>query len=288
MRVYKGETFADVYRESLSDLLNNPDFESSPRGIVCKEIINATLIIENPILGTYGNFKRGSQYKYIAAELLWYFLGRNDVEFIEKFACFWKLIQNEDGTVNSAYGNLLFKHSTPDNISQYNWAIDSIIKDRDTRQAVMHFNLPKHQVPSNKDFVCTMYGNFHVRNNKLHLSIKMRSNDAVLGTATDIAFFTLLHQQALVHLKEFYPDLELGTYTHTIDSFHIYERHFKLVGDMLQYSFIPESIGKLTNSLINIDGTPTYVLTELYDKYYNNNKQSNNECEIYNFILENI
>ena len=57
---------------------------------------------------------------------------------------------------------------------------------------------------------------------------------------------------------------------------------------MLQYSFIPESIGKLTNSLINIDGTPTYVLTELYDKYYNNNKQSNNECEIYNFILKNI
>lgn len=288
MRIYRGTTFADVYRESLSDLLNNPDFESSPRGMACKEIINATLIIENPIINTYSNDRRGSQYKYIAGELLWYFLGRNDVAFIEKFASFWKNIQNEDGTVNSAYGNLLFNPSTDSGLSQYEWALSSILKDKDTRQAIMHFNLPKHQLYSNKDFVCTMYGNFHIRDNKLHFSINMRSNDAILGTATDIAFFTILHQHALLHLKETYPDLEIGTYTHKVDSFHIYERHFGLVSDMLEYLFIPESIGILTSELIKKSGVPTDNLIELYSKYINNNKQSENNCDIYNFILKNI
>lgn len=288
MRVYKGETFADVYSESLNDLLNNPDFESSPRGMACKEVINTTLIIKNPILGTYGNDKRGSQYKYIAAELLWYFLGRNDVKFIKKYAKFWESIQNQDGTVNSAYGNLIFKPSTKDLISQYDWAISSLIRDKDTRQAVLHFNLPKHQYYENKDFVCTMYGNFHIRDNKLHFSIKMRSNDAILGTATDIAFFTILQQQALLHLKPIYPELELGTYTHTVDSFHIYERHFDLVSTMLKHKFFPESIGILKNSLITYTGEPTNELTELYNNTLDPIKPFESECDVYNFILKNI
>jgi len=288
MRIYTGESFADVYKESLKDLLTNPDYESSPRGMACKEIIDATLVIDNPILGTYKNERRGSQYKYIAAEFLWYFLGRNDVAFIEKFASFWKQIQNEDGTVNSAYGSLLFLPSASNGASQYEWAINSIIKDKDTRQAVMHFNLPKHQRYTNKDFVCTMYGNFHVRDNKLHFSIKMRSNDAILGTATDIAFFTMLHQQAFLHLKKTYPELEMGKYTHIVDSYHIYERHFDLVKEMLEKDFEAESIGTLTTSLIKKDAKPSDALEELYNKYNNEDKQSNNDCEVYNFILENI
>jgi hypothetical protein len=44
----------------------------------------------------YDNQRRGSQLRYISAEFLWYFLGRNDVEFIKKYASFWETIQNED------------------------------------------------------------------------------------------------------------------------------------------------------------------------------------------------
>jgi hypothetical protein len=35
----------------------------------------------------------------------------------------------------------------------------------------------------------------------------MRSNDAILGTPTDVSFFTVLQQQALLHLQGMYPDL---------------------------------------------------------------------------------
>jgi len=268
MRIYSGDSFAEVYSQSLNDLYLNPQFETKPRGMKIKENLQVSLEIKNPLLSMYENERRGSQNKYVAAELLWYFLGRNDVEFISKYAAFWKQIQNEDGTVNSSYGNLLFKNKNRFGHTQYEWALDSLIADKDSRQAIMHFNLPEHQYSTNKDFVCTMYGIFHIRDNKLFLTINMRSNDAILGTATDIAFFTVLQQQALSHLHKYYPDLEMGSYTHSVDSYHIYERHFDLVKDMISKKWTPVEFPKLNENLISQNGKPSSVLHFL-EEYYN-------------------
>lgn len=241
MRVIKGKTFAEVYKKSLEGLLNNPEYESAPRGMKIKENINTTLIIENPIKCLYDNARRGSQYKYIAAELVWYFTGRNDLNFIEKYAAFWRQIANSDDTLNSAYGHLIFSSKNEHGISQWQWALNSLIKDKDSRQALMTFNRPSYAYEDNKDFICTLNGLFNIRNNKLNLTINMRSNDAILGMPTDIAFFCMLLQQAYTILKETYPELEIGTYTHIANSLHIYERHFKLVEEMLEEDFIPRS-----------------------------------------------
>lgn len=263
MKVYKGKTFAEVYKKSLEDLYRNPEYETNPRGMKIKENLGVILEIEDPRSCMYNNTRRSSQFRYIAGEMLWYFLGKNDVEYISKFSKFWENLKNEDGTANSAYGHLIFNMKNEDGLSQYDWAITSLIKDKDSRQAVMHFNRPRHQYLSNKDFVCTMYAVFHIRDNKLHLKVYMRSNDAILGTPTDVAFFCTLQQQALNHLKEAYPDLELGTYTHCDDSYHIYERHFDLVKEMIQTDFMPVSFPKLELDFIEIDGTPTDSLIKL-------------------------
>jgi thymidylate synthase len=286
MRIYSGDSFAEVYSQSLNDLYLNPQFETQPRGMKIKENLQVSLEIKNPLLSLYDNERRGSQNKYVAAELLWYFLGRNDVEFISEYAAFWKMIQNEDGTVNSSYGNLLFKSKNRYGSTQYQWAIDCLKHDKDSRQAIMHFNLPEHQYHSNKDFVCTMYGIFHIRNNKLFLTINMRSNDAILGTATDIAFFTVLQQQALKHLQVTYPELTLGSYTHIVDSYHIYERHFDLVKDMISKEWKPVQFPTLDENLININGNPTNTLT-LLEKYHKDPMLVSNDG-IYSWIQNNI
>lgn len=287
MKVYKGESFSQVYKDSLYDLYYSPEFETQPRDLKIKENLNVALEIENPILSLYDNHRRGSQEKYIAAELLWYFLGRNDVSFIKKFASFWETIQNEDGTVNSSYGNLLFKKKNRFGKTQYEWAIESLIQDSDSRQAIMHFNLPEHQYPGNKDFVCTMYGIFHIRDNKLHLTVSMRSNDAILGTPTDIAFFSILQQQALAHLKfEKYPELKLGSYTHVINSYHIYERNFKIVEEMLEYGFYPLDFPELSHNLIYKNGKPAASLKLLENNYLD--KELVNQDPLYNWIQQKI
>lgn len=263
MRIYKGETFADVYRIALADVLQNPEYVTSPRGMKINEVTNAALVIEDPTYPLYENDRRSSQFKYIGAELVWYFTGRKDTSFISKFAKFWDQIDNGNGTVNSAYGNLIFTEKNQHSINQYQWALQSLAEDKDSRQAILHFNMPSHQWKGNKDFVCTLTGVFQIRNNHLNFTIDMRSNDLILGTPTDIAFFCLLQQQMHEHLKKYYPDLELGTYTHIVHSLHIYERHFNLINEMLQYSFRPMSFPKIREFLIDPNGNPLDIINQI-------------------------
>ncbi len=251
MHSYKSKTFADAYKKVLFDLRWDPDYSSSPRGMKINELYNTVIEITDPTNNAYKNERRSSQLDYIKAEFEWYFSGSNTIEMISKHAKMWKSLLNPDGkTVNSAYGNLIFKEKTPAGISEYEWAIESLKKDKDTRQAIMHFNKPKHLFWENKDQVCTMEGTFAIRDNKLMLTVVMRSNDAILGLPTDIAFFTTLQMQALSHLKKYYPELELGTYTHVVHSLHVYERHFDLVTEMLCKEFENDKI-EFTNDYID-------------------------------------
>jgi thymidylate synthase len=263
MLAIKGESFADTYIRSLNYLVNHPQYVSSPRGMKVKETLNVGLEIKDARFCLYSNPRRSSQYKYIAAELLWYFTGRSDLQFIENYASFWRQIANEDQSVNSAYGNLIFKQKNEHGVSQWQWAMRSLIQDKDTRQAVMLFNKPQYQYGNNKDFICTLSGAFMIRNNRLHLTITMRSNDVILGTPTDVAFFCVLLQQAHKHLKKTYPDLKLGKYTHIANSYHLYERHFELAEEMINTYTVQERMPEIGVDLIDIDGNPSNELMGL-------------------------
>ena len=96
----------------------------------------------------------------------------------------------------------------------------------------MFFNSPKFQFEGNKDFVCTMYANFFIRHNILHMKVQMRSNDIFYGLTFDAPFFAFLQQSVFLKLKETYPDLELGMYYHFADNLHFYERHFELATEI--------------------------------------------------------
>ena len=254
MITFKGNTFAQAYQDSISHLMVH-GMVNNARGTTSKELLDVAIVVEDPTQCLYDNSVRGSQQKYIAAEFLWYYAGRNDVAFISKWAKFWESIQNPDGTANSAYGNLIFNEKNEHGLTQYQWAIQSLLNDSNTRQAVIHFNKPKHQYSTNKDFVCTMYANLHIRQNKLYMSVFMRSNDAIWGTPTDVAFFCSLQMQIHAHLQQIYPDLELGTYTHVANSYHIYDRHYDLANRMLDSSFESVKLPPITTDLINIDGS---------------------------------
>lgn len=272
MRIYNGETFADVYQTVLTDVTNNPEYVTSPRGMKINEITNACLVIQDPRYCLYENKRRSSQFKYIAGELVWYFTGRNDTNFITKFANFWNYIDNGDGTLNSAYGNLIFTEKNEHGLNQYQWALNSLIKDKDSRQAILHFNKPKHQNNNTKDFVCTLNGLFQIRNNKLNFTVDMRSNDLILGTPTDIAFFCLLQEQMFNHLRPYYPELELGTYTHISHSLHIYEKHFQLIKEMLKESFEPMKFPLMREFFINPNGKPLTLIKEIEREVTSNDK----------------
>lgn len=262
--------FSEAYEKLLRALLKDPEYQSAPRDQKINEITNCKFTIRDPKQCFYVNERRSSQFKYIAAELLWYLSGDKSVDFISQFSKFWKKLENCDDTVNSNYGWLLFYEKyAPIWTTQWQWAFDSLWNDKDTRQAVMHFNLPKHQFLDNKDFVCTMYGDFLIRDNKLHFTIHMRSNDAILGLPTDIPFFCILQLNMLNCLKkERYPDLELGTYTHFVNSMHLYERNFQLVSEMLEHEFYTVRINYSGGEIINDKGGHSSFVERFIQAYH--------------------
>ena len=206
--------------------INDSGSESQPRNLKVRELIYGQFDVDST--QPFASFKdRAFNWKYFAGEVAWYLKKDNDIDYINKFSNFWKGITNPNSnTINSNYGSLLFG-------SQLKWCLDSLKADNNTRQAIAFLNQPKFQFEGNKDFVCTMYLNFFIRNNKLNMKVQMRSNDIFYGLTFDAPFFAVVHQHMLLWLKETYPTLELGTYTHFADNIHYYERHFELSEQIL-------------------------------------------------------
>lgn len=258
MRYYKGENIAYVFEDVIDDLWNDPDYVASPRGMEVREIRDCSMEIENPMKNVYRHPVRSSQFKYVAAELLWYFSGTNNPTYIENYAKMWKSLHNSDGTVNSSYGNLLFSEFNEHGHTQYDWVIKSLTKDKDSRQAFMHFNKPNHQFLENKDQVCTLQALFHIRENKLHMTLTMRSNDVIYGFMTDWSFFSVLQYHVYLELKNWYPELEMGSYTHISHSMHVYQRHYDMVKKMVGKDYNsreahcePESLPLLSETVLD-------------------------------------
>lgn len=213
-------TFNKTFIDLIKDIKENGQL-SQPRDMKVKELIVQTLKFDPT--QTIANFNaRSFNWKYFAGELVWYLNKDRDINYINNFSGFWKGITNP-GTnqINSNYGSLLFG-------DQLQWALDSLKTDKNTRQAIAFLNQPKFQFQGNKDFVCTMYLNFFIRDNKLNMKVQMRSNDIFYGLTFDAPFFSVVHQHVRLWLLETYPELELGTYYHCADNIHFYERHFDL------------------------------------------------------------
>lgn len=272
MKIYKGRYIADIYKEILNDLLNAPEYTTKPRGMEVKEIINCVIEVQEPNMNLYKNKVRSSVEKYIAAELLWYFSGTNKTGFIENYASMWKQLKNEKDEANSAYGYLIFNEENQDHYGQYEWAINCLKKDKDSRQAFMHFNKPQHQYDGNKDQVCTLVALLHIRNDELHMTLTMRSNDVILGFMTDYTFFNILHQQALLHLKKYYKKLKMGTYTHISHSMHLYSKHYELVKNMLKEDFETRKTPDLNLPIIKESGIFEDKYFRVFHSVIKNNK----------------
>lgn len=261
MKVYNNAS--EAYLATLSDIYYNYDFRSSPRGLPIRESMDYTFRILEPTstpIQTKDASRNEVIKKYTQSEIELYNSCSNRVEDFVKASKFWGTIANRDGTVNSAYGYLIWKNESHGSHFEkttvivdppkfpgdgcimreetkkrtpWEWAKMSLQEDKDSRQAILRFSLPEHQWKGNKDQTCTMHGNFLIRDNKLHFSVVMRSNDLVLGLVYDLPWFISLMDRMIEELKPTYPELTKGFYTHTVHSLHIYERNEEMVKKML-------------------------------------------------------
>lgn len=208
--------------------------EYSPRGQKTKEIMQQTIQIANPKYAIINNEARKLSRSYLQHELDWYKSGDKSVEKIGEYASLWKRIADENGEVNSNYGEIVFKQTLEKlEGNQFDWVVDSLKSDKDSRQAIINFNQPKHKYDNVKDFPCTINTQYMIRDNKLVGITNMRSNDAIFGFGNDIPFFGWLQNQVLVSLKKDTPQLKMGPMYHTAGSLHVYEKHFKMMDNIV-------------------------------------------------------
>ena len=158
---------------------------------------------------------------YAIGELIWYWSGRNDVDFIDHFSKFWRNISDDGKTANSAYGYIIkYKFG----FDQLECVINELRRNPDSRRAVININTPSMYRMVTRDTQCTMFLHYYIRDNKLCSTATMRSNDFIKGLTFDITYFTEL-QKYIAHRL----GLECGTYTHFDTSFHTYDADKELL-----------------------------------------------------------
>jgi thymidylate synthase len=73
---------------------------------------------------------------------------------------------------------------------------------------------------------------FLLRDDRLHLVVTMRSNDAYLGLPHDVFCFTMLQEIVARSLER-----ELGIYRHFVGSMHLYERNRSQAEELISEGF---------------------------------------------------
>jgi len=207
----------------------------SPRGQKVLEIQDYMI--------TMGPRDRFTSYKarcfnldYAKYEMLWYLTGDRYNRMITQSASMWEELEVPDGGGwNSNYGQYWFNlEYMPGGGSGFDWVINQLTEDKDTRQAVIPMLCKDHLYLGNRDIVCTQCISFRIRKDVLFMSVNMRSQDAMWGFTNDTFCFSVLHEMVYVALRDsVYPDLQLGPYTHKADSFHVYERHFDMLDQII-------------------------------------------------------
>lgn len=102
---------------------------------------------------------------------------------------------------------------------------EELSRNPDSRRAVVDIRDwradTKH---GNTSPACLQHMQFFIRDNKMHMKVLMRSNDAPEATFMNMFAFIMLMKRVADELG-----VGIGTYTHRANSFHCYEKDFKLM-----------------------------------------------------------
>lgn len=189
--------------------------ETAPRGQKTREIEDAVVRIHNVYDTLPLGVGRGTVPGIGAVEAMQLLAGVSTPQLLLQIAPQFSAYTNEDGvSFHGSYGARTE--------GQYEVVIDRLKADPDSRQAQVTIWNPELDLqPNKRDYPCTTLHQFRIRDNKLNMSVYMRSNDVWLGAAYDFFQFTRV-QIAMASVL----GVEPGTYAHHVGSLHIYEQHY--------------------------------------------------------------
>lgn len=161
---------------------------------------------------------------YAETEWNWYLYGDLDPSPVATIAKIWNSVKDENGLVRSNYGYQWRREN------QLQKVINLLKQDPTTRKASISLYDGKEIDSYVFDTICTYAINFYI-DDRLNMSVMMRSNDLVYGFCNDQYCFSKLQEMVSNELN-----LEVGVYNHFVNDLHIYNRHFNLRSKFYEHS----------------------------------------------------
>ena len=224
-----------IWRDIFRDVKNNGKL-SAPRGQEIIEVENYHYELP-PYVRFCSLAPRKLKLDYVREELLWYLRGDPYDLSILNHSNIWKNIV-QMGRLNSNYGHAFFRRGG------FDFVVSQLGEDKDSRRACITILKEKNLRLETLDVPCTVYLNFRIREDRLNMSVHMRSQDAVFGMGNDAPAFSFLQEMVLKMLQHTkYPELQMGTYHHTADSFHVYtKRHAKMLEELVAEDVVLDAV----------------------------------------------
>jgi thymidylate synthase len=227
-----------IHEHLVERLLEDPDYEASPRGQPIKELIGASFTLTNPRARIIASRVRNVNYGFAVGEFCWYARGDEDLATMAYYNKRMPQFSDDGKTLNSAYGARIFNCLHDSLISQWDSVEKELIRDPDSRRAIMVINQPRDLLRAvkdgSKDVPCTLALQLLIRGRKLHMSVTMRSNDVWWGLPYDVFSFTCLQEAMMLELRaKGVPVDDVGQYHHHAGSLHLYDRHFKPAAEVV-------------------------------------------------------
>ena len=180
-----------------------------------KAIFNCGFYLDQPKENYITNEMRNWKPDYAEAEWQWYLSGDPSINKLGKIygkvPPIWEKMADENNMVRSNYGWQWQRNY------QLDYIVNKLKNHKETRHAAISIYDCKEHNTYESDTPCTYAVQFTILNDKLNMSVYMRSNDLWYGFCNDQYCFSMLQQLVAERLN-----MDIGWYYHHAHNMHIY------------------------------------------------------------------
>ena len=185
------------------------------------EVIHAAFTLTDPRRRWTWNRQPAMNPVFALAEVVWMVRGRDDAAFLTPWNSVLPRYVGEGPHLHGAYGHRLREMVSFDQLER---AADALLASPQSRQVVLQIWDAERDMPDaagrtqSADIPCNVISLLKVSQGELHWMQVMRSNDLIRGLPYNFIQWTTLQE-----ILAGWIGLEVGRYTHVVDSLHIYD-----------------------------------------------------------------
>lgn len=221
------------YHSLLQDILNAEEITNQRTGTKIKALPNR--VIGYSIGSTLPLINTRKMFPVTAfAELCWTLSGVKELDWLQQHTQMWNEFANDKNQVEAAYGYRWRHMFGRDQIFS---ALTALIDDPSDRQIfISAWDNGKDGLGNRwtSNVPCPTCFSINIIDDKLNLTLFLRSSDTIVGLPYDMLMYSLLLIVFTHSLRKWYPNLQYGRIDAMLSHAHIYEAHYDIAKDLIK------------------------------------------------------